>query len=160
MNKEVLNIAATSDSETGRRLGNLEEAHFELDGERFASIEGFWQGIKYPEGSNERRRIFTLFGMEAKFAGDPVKHLEELTYGGQVIKIGSPEHHELMKRALCAKLEQNPKLKDMLIASEEATIIHEPTKPDGALYPDSKTIPAAVYSSIMMELRSELRKAL
>jgi len=155
-----LNIAATSESEAGRELGNLGEAPFELDGVQFTSIEGFWQGIKYPEGSDERQRVSALFGMEAKEAGGPVKHLEELTYQGRIIKVGSSEHHELMKRALRAKLEQNPGLKDMLVASGEATIIHDPRKPDGSPYPDSKTIPAAVFSRIMMELRSELREAL
>jgi predicted NAD-dependent protein-ADP-ribosyltransferase YbiA (DUF1768 family) len=70
--------------------------------------------------------------------------------------VGSFEHQELMYWAIRAKLEQNPDVLKLLLATGNAKIIHEPKKKDGTPYPDSETIPASIFSGFLMKLRDEL----
>ena len=63
-----------------------------------------------------------------------------------------------MKAALRAKFSQNPDCLQLLLATGNAEIIHEPKMKDGTPYPDSTTVPAAVFSRFLMEVRDELRK--
>jgi len=69
----TLNIASYSDDWRARLLSSFAHTPFELRcGStmiRCASVEGFWQGLKWPEGSAERARAFGLWGIEAKLAG-------------------------------------------------------------------------------------------
>ncbi|TSC92622.1 MAG: Uncharacterized protein CEN89_552 [Candidatus Berkelbacteria bacterium Licking1014_7] len=76
----------------------------------------------------------------------------------QKIEVGSPEHHELMKQAIRAKLEQNPDVLKLLLDTGDKQITHLLKTPDGRTLPDSKTIPGAVFSQILMDLREEFRK--
>src|SRR5262245_60441396 len=46
-------------------LSNVAAAPFEFHGKRYASLEGFWQSMKYPEGPDDPR---------AKFPGLEWKH--------------------------------------------------------------------------------------
>ncbi|MCL6560821.1 MAG: hypothetical protein K6U74_18905 [Firmicutes bacterium] len=52
--KGVLNIGSRSDDWRARLLSNFAATPFALFGKRFASVEGFWQGLKFPEGSPEK----------------------------------------------------------------------------------------------------------
>src|SRR5882762_5714681 len=45
-------------------LSNLAPTPFEFHGKKYASLEGFWQAMKYPEGSNDVRATFP--GLEWK----------------------------------------------------------------------------------------------
>src|SRR5579862_8309853 len=64
-------------------LSNFAPTPFTFHGKRYASLEGFWQAMKYPEGANDPRAIFPglkweftraqveqLTAFEAKRAGD------------------------------------------------------------------------------------------
>ena len=61
---ESINVLYSSDDEIVRKISNLGHSPFEMDGIRYGSVEGFWQGLKF-EGS-ERLAIAKLFGKEAK----------------------------------------------------------------------------------------------
>jgi len=65
-----------------------------------------------------------------------------------------------MRRAIRAKLEQNSNVLSLLLSTGNIPIIHDPKKKDGTSYPDSATIPARVFSQILVELRSELNSTL
>lgn len=157
--ERVFNVASNSSDPVEKRLSNLDYAPFVMDGRAYASVEGFWQGLKYPEGSEERERIAGLSGIESKKAGNGVPPSATFVYLGETYAVGSPEHQALMKRAIRAKLEQNPDVLELLLSTGDAPIIHDPKRPDGTPYPDSATVPAAVFSRFLMELRDEFRMA-
>ena len=63
-------------------LSNFAPTPFSLDGEKYASVEGFWQMLKYPEGPGDERlrdptvvwpharaEVAAMVGFEAKAAG-------------------------------------------------------------------------------------------
>jgi predicted NAD-dependent protein-ADP-ribosyltransferase YbiA (DUF1768 family) len=158
--KNIINIGSEGDTETEQMLSNFSHTPFNLDGVHYGSVEGFWQGIKFPEGSQERLETVKLSGVEAKRAGKPTREIREISYQGQRIEVGSPEHHELMKRAIRAKLEHNPKVLNLLLATGDKQITHVLKTPDGRILLDSKTIPGAVFSQILMDLRQEFREQL
>jgi hypothetical protein len=55
-------------------------------------------------------------------------------------------------------LEQNPEVLKLLLDTGNKQIAHVLKTPDGRILPDSKTIPAAVFSQILMDLRKELKQ--
>lgn len=156
---EIINVASNSDSEAGRLLSNFADTPFELDGKQYRSVESFWQGLYFPEGSDERGRISQLSGRDAKKAaiGKP-EGLKTIVYLNEPIEIGSPAHHELMRRAVRAKLEQNPIVLNKLLETGNKKITHVVVRKDGTLAPDSASIPGEVFSNILMDLRSEFRQ--
>lgn len=156
--EDVVNIGSKGETETERALSNFAHAPFELDGVHYESVEGFWQSIKFPEGSEYRVKTAGLVGGEAKRAGKRTGDINNIEYQGQTVEVGSPEHHELMKRAIRAKLEQNPNVLKLLLDTGDKHITHVLKTPDGRILPDSKTIPGAVFSQILMDLREEFRK--
>lgn len=156
--KNIVNIGSRGKTETERMLSNFAHTPFDLDGIHYESVEAFWQSIKFPEGSKERVETALLFGGEAKKAGKSARGIKEIDYQGQRIEIGSPEHHKLMKRAIRAKLEQNPNVLKLLLATGDKQITHVLKIPDGRILPDSKTIPGAVFSQILMDLREEFKQ--
>jgi hypothetical protein len=46
--REPINVLSSSKDESIRLISNLAHTPFELDGRSYASIEGFWQGLKFP----------------------------------------------------------------------------------------------------------------
>lgn len=151
----TINIASNSLDRTEALLSNLAHTPFELDGMRYASVEAFWQGLKYSDTA-KRDEIATYHGLLSKKSGDEWDNEAEFIYLGQQYDTGSREHQELMYRAIRAKLEQNPDVLKLLLATGNAKIIHEPKKRDGTPYPDSETIPASIFSGFLMKLRDEL----
>lgn len=153
----VFNVASNSSDPVEKRLSNLDHAPFVLDGREYASVEGLWQGLKYSEGSDERERIAGLSGIESKKAGNGAPQSGTFVYLGETYSVGSPEHQALMKRAIRAKLEQNPEVRELLLSTGNAPIIHDPKRRDGTSYPDSTTVPAVVFSRFLAELREEFQ---
>ncbi|MEW5936185.1 MAG: NADAR family protein [Bacillota bacterium] len=147
----VLNVVFGSPDWRARLLSNFAPTSFELWGERFESVEGFWQGLKYPEGSAEQKRVFGLWGYEAKRAGRkaPVGPGGAFTWRGRVYRVGSQEHWDLMRQALRAKFEQCAEARRALLATRGLRLVHE-------LPRDSKTIPGAVFARMLEEIRAEL----
>lgn len=156
--KNIINIGLKGETETERTLSNFAHTPFELDGVHYESVEGFWQSIKFPEGSEDRVKTAGLIGSEAKKTGKRTRGINTIEYQGQTIKVGSSEHHELMKRAIRAKLEQNPRVLKLLLDTGNQQITHILKIPDGRILPDSKTIPGAIFSQILMDLREELKQ--
>jgi predicted NAD-dependent protein-ADP-ribosyltransferase YbiA (DUF1768 family) len=145
--REPLNI--TSRSPTPLRLiSNFAHTPFILDGSSYASIEGFWQGLKFPEDT-DRRRLAALYGSEAKDAGFYAPASEELNYRGRKVRIGTWEHRQLMERACDAKFQQNEKAAAALRMTSKRPLVHR-TKPD------SKTIPGVIMAEIWMRIRDQL----
>ncbi|MBI2358622.1 MAG: hypothetical protein HYV04_06900, partial [Deltaproteobacteria bacterium] len=107
------------------------------------------------EGSPERDRVTRLWGYEAKQAGRYAPRSDVFTWKGEPIRVGSPRHHELMRVAVRAKLEQNPRVLRLLLETGQSMITHVLRAKDGRRLPDSKTIPGEVLSRIIISLREE-----
>ena len=54
-------------------LSNFAATPFEFHGKRYASLEGFWQMMKYPEDTNDLRATFP--GLEWKLTREQVSQL-------------------------------------------------------------------------------------
>ncbi len=156
--KNIVNIGLRGETEAECMLSNFAHTPFDLDGVHYESVEAFWQSIKFPEGSKDRAETAGLVGGKAKRAGKFTIGIREIDYQGQRIEVGSPEHHDLMKRAIRAKLEQNPEVLKLLLDTGDKQITHVLKTPDGKILPDSKTIPGAVFSQILMDLRQEFKQ--
>ena len=156
----TLNIASYSEDWRSRLLSTFAHTPFELRcGPTFircASVEGFWQGLKFPEGSPDRERVFALWGVEAKRAGASAPSSDEVGLCGERVLTGSPKHHALAERAMRAKLEQNAEVRGALDATRGLRLTHELLDENGARVPDSVTLPAAVFCAIWTRLRDEV----
>ncbi len=62
-----LNVASQGPDEIGRALPNFTPRRFVLDGRRYASVEGWYQGLKWPDKA-KRTQIAKLTGSRAKDA--------------------------------------------------------------------------------------------
>ncbi|MCA1645419.1 MAG: hypothetical protein LC797_08110 [Chloroflexi bacterium] len=153
----TLNIASYSDDWRSRLLSTFAHTPFSLtcaDGfVRCASVEGFWQGLKWPEDSADRERVFGLWGLEAKLASHGAPATTHVRFCGRDVVIGSPDHHHLARLAIRAKLEQNPEVQRALEATDDLIFTHILLDETGKPYPDSATLPAAVFCAIWTELR-------
>lgn len=145
----AINVLYSSDSDTVRFISNLGHTPFLMDGIEYASVEAFWQGLKFEEG--ERGEIATLFGKEAKKIGNRVKYKKHVRYKDHKVRVGSPEHWALMARACEHKFTQNPFAQEALLGTGIRPLYHKPRK-------DSQTIPGPIMASIWMNIRSQLRK--
>src|SRR6476660_2955413 len=45
--REPVNVVSSSPDPVARTIGNFATAPFELDGQRYVSVESFWQGLKF-----------------------------------------------------------------------------------------------------------------
>jgi predicted NAD-dependent protein-ADP-ribosyltransferase YbiA (DUF1768 family) len=148
--REPLNILRTVDPRFAP-ISNLAHAPFELDGRRYASVEAFWQGLKSPD-ADTRMAMAGLFGVEARRAGDALEQPQTFEYGGQVLRAGSAEHRDLMRRACEAKFDQDEGARQALLATGERWLTHRARG-------DSRTIPGAVMADIWMRIRRRLLEA-
>jgi len=130
-------------------ISNLARTPFELEGERYASIEGFWQGLKFSDATR-RRATARLSGPEAKKAGVAAGLPATITHGGATIATGSPAHWALMHMACRAKFSQHAGARTALLATGERWLVHRVRR-------DSRTIPGAILADIWMRVRRELR---
>lgn len=156
-------------------LSNFAATPFTFREKRYASVEGFWQMMKYPEGPDDPRATFPgvvwahtreqvaqMTAFEAKRAGDLAEAnmksmgIDWVSFEGRRFpyKPQKPgEHHELIVAAMRAKLAENPEVKRVLLATGGLIL-----KPDHHQEPDA---PAAWrYFEIWMRLRAELRPEL
>ena len=168
-------------------LSNFAATLFEYRGKRYASVEGFWQMMLYPEGPDDpraksaavtwphtREQVAQMVAFEAKAAGDVgEKNMRKLgidwvtfegqrleyrsknwvTFEGKRAKAGSKphgEHYRLIFEAMRAKLEQNPKVEEILLSTGDLILrpdhITDPNEPDEWRYFD-----------MWMRIRWELR---
>src|SRR3989338_1830494 len=146
----TLNIGSKSDDWRARRLSNFSTDPFLIDGEKIASVEGFIQGTKFPEGHHVRQQAFQSVGVEAKRCGKKAER-KLVWWKERVISYGSPEHHQLIERAIRAKFEQNTTAMDALLATRGMILTHDLGHPD----PPNTSLPAKVISDILTRIREE-----
>src|SRR3989338_4634539 len=153
-------------------FSNFAATPFTLDGKKYASVEGFWQMMKYPDPQDKddprfrndlvwkytRAEVAQLSGFEAKEAGDATKEnykklgITWISYQGKRMEYkgkNKEDHYKLIFRAIKAKIDQNEKVKDLLKAT--GTLI---LRPDHIQEPDVP--PAYRYYDILMKIRSDL----
>jgi hypothetical protein len=153
-------------------LSNFAATPFKFHGKQYASLEGFWQMMKYPEGPNDPRAKFAglewkykrdevaqLTAFDAKKAGDLASlnmkkmGIDWVTFEGKQLlyRPAKPgDHYRLIVEATREKVEQNPNVERILLATGDLVL-----KPDHHQPPDS---PAAWrYYEILTQIRDELK---
>ncbi len=152
-------------------LSNFAPTPFDYRGKRYASLEGFWQMMKYPEGKDDPRALFDgiewkytrdqvaqLSSFEAKRAGDlaeanmKIMGITWVTFEGKRFEYRSKipgEHYRLIVESMREKVFQNPEVKRVLLSTGDLIL-----KPDHHQDPDLP--PEWRYYEIMMMIRNEL----
>jgi predicted NAD-dependent protein-ADP-ribosyltransferase YbiA (DUF1768 family) len=153
-------------------LSNFAATPFKFRGKQYASLEGFWQMMKYPEGPDDPRAKFAglewkykrdevaqLTAFDANKAGDLANHnmqkmgIDWVTFGGRQFpyKPKKPgEHYRLIVEATREKVRQNPKVQQVLLATGDLVL-----KPDHHQEPNA---PAAWhYYEILTQIRDEMK---
>jgi predicted NAD-dependent protein-ADP-ribosyltransferase YbiA (DUF1768 family) len=154
-------------------LSNFAATPLEFRGKRYASLEGFWQMMKYPEDASDPRATFPgltwphtrtevaqMTGLEAKRAGTAAeKNMKKMgitwvSFEGRRFeyKPKTPGmHYQLIVEATREKVRQNPDVQKILLATGDLVL-----KPDHRQEPDA---PAAWrYYEILTTIRTELQK--
>ena len=120
-------------------LSNFAATPFVFHGQRYASLEGFWQMMKYPEGPDDPRATFAgahwaytrqqvaqLTGFDAKKAGTLAEQnmkamgIDWVTFEGKRFdyRPAAPgEHYRLIVEATREKVRQNPEVKKVLLST-------------------------------------------
>ena len=123
--------------------------------------------LKYPESIKDprnksawkytRSQVEQMTAFNAKSAGSLAsknmndQNINWVTYNGKRMTYRTKEkgnHYQLIKKIMKAKLDQNPKVKQILLATKSLILL-----PDHKTRPDSP--PAWKYNIIWMELRSD-----
>ena len=147
---EAINVLFSDADDAVRLISNLAHTPFVLDGLTYASVEGFWQSLKYP--ASERADISMLHGKPAKKAGNR-GYETYVFYEDQKIRVGSPAHWRLMRSACESKFAQHDPARQSLLATGIRPLYHKPRK-------DSDAIPGPIMAGIWMDIRGEWRKKL
>jgi predicted NAD-dependent protein-ADP-ribosyltransferase YbiA (DUF1768 family) len=154
-------------------LSNFAATPFEFHGKRYASLEGFWQMMKYPEGDDDERAKFPgltwphtrdevaqLTSFEAKRAGDAADEnmqqmgIDWVTFEGRKMEYHPAEpgeHYELIVAATREKVRQNPEVERVLRATGDLVLRPDHRQPRDAAH-------AWHYHEILMKIRGELQQ--
>jgi predicted NAD-dependent protein-ADP-ribosyltransferase YbiA (DUF1768 family) len=146
--REPVNISSRSADPAVQWISNLAHTPFELDGERYASVEAFWQGLKFPEPSR-RVVIAGLHGQEARRAGFNAPEADVIDYRGRVVRVGTADHWGLMAAACWAKFNQHEEARRALLGTGARPLQHKTRR-------DSRNIPGVVMADIWMKVRRGL----
>jgi predicted NAD-dependent protein-ADP-ribosyltransferase YbiA (DUF1768 family) len=156
-------------------LSNFAATPFTLRGKRYASVEGFWQMMLYPETPADprtkspeiawkytREQVAAMTAFDAKAAGDAAEAnvrklgIDWVTFEGKRMPYRSPEkgeHYRLIVEAMRAKLDQNPKVRETLMATGTLKLLPDHVQETGAP-------PEWRYFEIWMEMRDAINRAL
>lgn len=156
-------------------LSNFAATPFRFHGRRYASLEGLWQSMLYPEGPRDPRAraagivwpftrdsVERMTAFEAKRAGELAERnmramgVTWVSFHGRRFpyRAATPGwHHELILAAMRAKLDQNPEVCRVLLATGNLVL-----KPDHRQAADDP--PEWRYCTIWMQLRGELQQRL
>jgi predicted NAD-dependent protein-ADP-ribosyltransferase YbiA (DUF1768 family) len=156
-------------------LSNFAPTPFTYRGKRYASLEGFWQMMLYPEGPDDPRARFAgvewpftrdsvarMTAFEAKRAGQLAeKNMEHIgidwaTFEGRRFPYRSArpgQHLRLIVAATREKVRQNPKVALLLLSTGDLVL-----RPDHHEEPDAP--PEWRYCDILVDIRAELRKSM
>jgi len=153
-------------------LSNFAATPFEFRGKRYASLEGFWQMMKYPEGPDDPRakhagleweftrdEVAQMTAFDAKKAGDLASKnmrtmdIDWVTFEGKRIEYRPAEpgeHYRLIVEATREKVRQNPEVQRVLLATGDLVL-----KPD---HHQERDAPAAWrYYEILTDIRRDLQ---
>jgi predicted NAD-dependent protein-ADP-ribosyltransferase YbiA (DUF1768 family) len=154
-------------------LSNFASTPFTFHGKKYASLEGFWQMMKFPEDADDprakfpslewkytREQVAQLTGFDAKHAGDLASAnmkkmgISWVSFEGERLeyKPKTPgNHYNLIVEATWEKVRQNLEVRKVLLATGDLVL-----KPDHHQEPDA---PAAWrYYEILMTIRDQLQK--
>ncbi len=154
MTEMVLNCGS-SEEEIGRWMSNLTPAEFVLGGIKWASVEALYIALRTID-EQERMELSQLSGLPAKHRGRKLRKrgLQTTQFDGRCFELGSPQHHELVKEAIRAKLLAHPQQCAQFVATRPRTIVHETGFPESRF----TQLPAVVFCRILTELREELHQ--
>jgi predicted NAD-dependent protein-ADP-ribosyltransferase YbiA (DUF1768 family)/endonuclease/exonuclease/phosphatase family metal-dependent hydrolase len=153
-------------------LSNFAPTPFEFHGKKYASLEGFWQAMKFPEGPDDprakfpglewdftRQQVEQMTAFEANKAGDRgSENMQKMgitwvTFEGRQMEYKPAEpgaHYKLIVAATWEKVKQNPDVKAALLSTGDLVL-----KPDHHQAADA---PAAwKYFDILMDIRRQLQ---
>lgn len=147
--REPINVTSRSLDPAIQWISNFAHTPFQLDGKRYASIESFWQGLKYPD-TKRRKEIAPLYGKEAMRAGADAPPSDIFEYEGQTFRVGTYDHWRLMTMACRAKFSQHEEARNALLGTGDRPLAHITRK-------DSRTIPGVIMADIWMRIRYRLR---
>jgi hypothetical protein len=153
-------------------LSNFAAAPFTYKGKRYASIEGFWQMMKFPEDPGDVRATFPgirwlysreqvgqMTGFTAKRAGDVgssnmvAMGIDWVTFEGQRMPYRSQQkglHYRLIVEATREKVRQNEEVRRVLLSTGNLVL-----RPDHRQEPNAP--PEWRYYEILMGIRKEIR---
>jgi len=154
-------------------LSNFAATPFTFRGVHYASVEGFWQMMLYPEGPDDPRAKATVLtwphkrddvahmtAFQAKAAGDVAEAnmrklaIDWVTFEGQRMPYRSMtkgEHYRLIVEAMRAKLVQNPKVRQILLSTGNLILLPDHQQ-------EANAPPEWAYFKIWMNIRSELQR--
>ena len=155
-------------------LSNFAATPFTFRGKRYASLEGFWQMMLYPEGPTDQRSKFSgvtwkytrqqvsqMTAFAAKSAGTLAEEnmrlmkIDWATFEGKrfVYRSATPRtHYRLIVAATWAKVKQNPDVMRVLLATGDLVL-----KPDHHGEPGPP--PEWKYYEILTAIRTQLQNA-
>jgi predicted NAD-dependent protein-ADP-ribosyltransferase YbiA (DUF1768 family) len=154
-------------------LSNFAATPFTLHGVRYASVEGFWQMMFYPEGPSDpraqaafltwphsRAEVAQMTAFAAKAAGDLGEDnmrklgIDWVSFEGRRMPYRSlkkGEHYRLIVSAMRAKLAQNPRVRQVLLSTGSLILLPDHIQ-------ESNAPPEWAYFKIWMDLRRELQR--
>ncbi|OGQ18577.1 MAG: hypothetical protein A3B70_05170 [Deltaproteobacteria bacterium RIFCSPHIGHO2_02_FULL_40_11] len=153
-------------------FSNFANTPFDLDNTPYASVEGLWQSLKYPDSDDPkdprhaltwiytRAAVRNLYGFEAKKAGNNTKEnytklgISWVSYKGRRMEYKGKDqaiHYRLIKRAILAKILQNKNARDLLLQTGNLKL-----RPDHIQ--DKDVPPAYRYYDILMDIRTKLQR--
>ena len=154
-------------------LSNFAPTPFVFHGRRYASLEGFWQMMLYPEGEGDpraraggvtwkytREQVAGMVSFEAKAAGTLAEEnmarigIDWVSFEGRRFPYRPEqpgEHYTLIVAAMKEKVRQNPEVQKVLLATGDLIL-----RPDHHEEPGARA--AWRYCDILMAIRSELNK--
>ena len=155
-------------------LSNFAATPFTYRGKRYASLEGFWQMMLYPEGPKDPRAKFSgiewkytrdqvgqMTAFEAKSAGTLAEEnmkrmgIDWATFEGKRFTYRSAvkgQHYKLIVAATWEKVKQNADVKKVLLATGDLIL-----KPDHHGEPNAP--PEWRYYEIWMQIRKQLKRS-
>ena len=155
-------------------LSNFAATPFVYRGRQYASLEGLWQSMKYPEAPHDprarhpditwehsREDVMAMTAFEAHEAGEKaeanmaVMGIDWITFEGERIQFkgdGQARHYQIIEEATRAKVRQNPQVRAVLLTTGSLVL-----RPDHIT--DESDPPAWRYYDLYMKIRAELAAA-
>lgn len=147
----TVNVGWSMDDWRAIILSNFSDFSFVIDGVAMASVEGFIQGIKWPEGHPKRELAFKSHGFAAKKLGRGAGG-KLVWWKDQEIVWRSVAHIALIDRAIRAKFEQNHGAMSALLATDGEEITHDLGRPENP----NTSLPAWAFCGTLMSIRKNV----